>query len=113
MPNHCQRVKSNTAVITGALDTYYLPEREDGFCAYCQEYNTELGLDGCCVEDKHAMPNELTCHKARKLRAMANAQALGRKEISVADIDPLEGIFIEVPGIGGRWMKGEGWLEAL
>lgn len=110
MPNHCQRIKSNTAAITGALDTYHLPDREDGICAWCEQYNTELDLHGCCVEDKHAMPNDITCYKARKLRAMSNAQALARKEIKAEDIDPLEGIFIEGPGI---WMRGEDWFKII
>lgn len=83
--------KSNTAGIIGALDTYHLAEREDGICSYCGEYNSELELDGCCPEDKHALPNTLTCRKARMLRALANTQAYERGEVQVDSVNPLEG----------------------
>ena len=87
-----KKPKSNTAGITGTLDTYFLPDREDGICAWCGEYNTELGYDECCVEDKHAHPNTLTCYKARKLRALSNCQELRKGNIQVSDIHPHEGI---------------------
>ena len=90
----CQRIKSNTSGILSALDTFHMPEREDGICLYCQQYNTELALDGCCPVDKHALPNDLTCRKARRLRAMANAEAMGRGELKMSAIDPLEGIAV-------------------
>jgi len=91
--------KSNTGAIIGALDTYHLQEREDGICPYCDTYATELDPnDGCCVENKHAMPNEVTCRKARYLRAIANTQAYQRGELKVADVNPLEGFVFESDG---------------
>lgn len=85
--------KSSTAGIIGALDTYYLAERDDGICAWCGQYATELDpRDECCVEDKHAMPSELTCRQARYKRAIANTQSLQRGEIELKDVDKLEGV---------------------
>ena len=97
------KIKSNTATICGALDTFHLPDREDGVCAYCGEYNSELALDGCCPEDNHAMPNDLTCRKARRLRALSNGDALRRGEIGLDKIDPLEGV-AKVTADGIEWV---------
>lgn len=93
--------KSNTAVICGALDTFYLPEREDGICLYCGQYNSELALDGCCPKDRYAVG--LSCRKARLLRALANTEALSRGEVKTSDIDPLEGFAWEMPDGSHVW----------
>jgi hypothetical protein len=97
MKHRGKPVKSGTATITEALHTYHLPEREDGICAYCQEYNTELGMDDCCVDDKYAMPSDKTCYKTRKQRALANGLEVMQGVLDIQQVNRLEGIAYRDP----------------